>query len=455
MKDQIRWNVVGHRLGQGFAACLVGLFMPLAAQAGKPSQTATCNALVSVGGNLYLADESGSVLTQFTADATPKIFVTLSPDGKRVAYVTPDRSATTFKVVSSAGHQGSFPIELATADTSGSHQDGASSSGSLQGLTWSSDNDLRLTKFAGLNDWLFEFRRIPSNLSSPAPKAVDSAMEQNCVLKQDGSLTACIAQDGSVYVAGGMSRGHRVFSASGFADVAPEESFNLGVGDSANTQGTTPSYTVTVKSINKNMITLRVTPPGGGWWDTAIQDGGYTTTPPAFAPTYAFIAQITNAKQNLVRVSVVKSNSGEGPTGVHVFDPALAWQPHGEGLVLVRRDNSGESLFLIQPGRGKATGHPASGQGPQWHLAAKASVSLPEVIDSMRFVTPSLLLLKTGSKMSGFRYSELPIHIANGQNNGKPSLAVGTVTPLPATIAVTMNGKSSQASVLDWSCKMP
>ena len=69
----------------------------------------------------------------------------------------------------------------------------------------------------------------------------------------------------------------------------------------------------------------------------------------------------------------------------------------------------------------------------------------------MRFLTPDLLLVNTGD-FRGPQYSEVPIHIANGQSNGKPSMTIGAVKSMPVKMTVTANGKPTQAPVLDWSC---
>lgn len=49
-------------------------------------------------------------------------------------------------------------------------------------------------------------------------------------------------------------------------------------------------------------------------------------------------------------------------------------------------------------------------------------------------------------------YWEVPVQIANGRN-GEPSVTVGTVTMLPATLAVSRNGQTTHAQVLGWGCR--
>ncbi len=433
MSMYMNWKAPASRASIILASAMMGVFAPVAAQAKQSSPT--CDALVTIAGDLYLVNSAGKVLTRFTTGGVTADFATLSPDGDKVAYAT-DQTANTFKVVNKFGQKGSFPLSL-------------SNNSYLMGLKWNANDVLRATKFWGKNYAQFAFLRIPEDLSPPAPTAAKSVMEDNCVLKGNGEKVACIDTGGIVSLGGGVNNGQGVFGVSGYEGVKPEESFTLSVGQSATTTETELAYKVSLKRIDKDGITLRITRPDGNWEQPTLTNGGSIGPPPPYEDEWGFFVTLLNKKPGWVRVDVIKSDAP-----VIKFDQGIAWQPHGQGLVFIQRTNTQTFLDLIQPGRGHVSGHPAKGQGAQWHLAAQVPVSWPGNVQSMRFLTPTLLLLNTGSSQEP-SYSEVPIHIANGQDNGKPALTVGTVTPLPTTILTTTNGKTTQAPVLDWSCKAP
>lgn len=439
------WTQIASRAGIIAVSALFGVLAPLAAQA-KPSSG--CYALVPAADALQLVTPNGKVLANFPTGGASADFATLSPKADKVAYASGE-SAKTIEVVNQFGQQGSFPLN-ASNDTDELAYEKVM--GYLMELAWNSDNVLRVTRFGGKDFPLFEFRRIPEDLSPPAPLIKKASTSDNCVLKGDGEQLACIARDGAVYLGGGGSSGQSIFVVSAFDGVKPQESFTLGVGQSATTTTTELAYKLTLKKIDKNGITIRITTPSGYWEQSLLSSGNYDFGAPApYEYEYDFSVTLINKKPAQVRVDVTKSKSNfpKNP-----FDLGLTWQPHGEGLLFIQQTKTQTFLDLIQPGRGRVNGHPAKGQGAQWHLAAQVPISAPSAVQSMRFLTPTLLLMDTGSP-EGPSYSEATIHIANGQENGKPSLTVGTVKSLPAKIAVTTNGKTIQASVLDWSCKAP
>lgn len=421
---------------------LIGALTPLVAQAGQKAAP-KCNALVSMSNNLYLVTSTGKTLTQFTTDGIPKNFATISPSGDKVAYAT-GQTATTFDVVNQYGQVGTFPMSQETNSPSGGT---AETSSYLMGLRWNSDSTLRLTAFYGKDYAQFQFLRIPDDLAPPATTDAKSTVDENCVLKETGGLVACIDQGGFVSL-GGNSNSKGIYSVSGFEGEKALASFNLHVGQST-TPSNTPPYRVTVVSVSDNKILLSLESPNPEYPAPAgyVKSGSYLgMTDYENDEQYGYFATIINAKSGLVRIDIVKSNTPDEP-----FDMGLAWQPHGQGLLFVQHTNTQTFLDLIQPGRGHVSDHPAKGQGPQWHLAAQVPISLPGKVESMRFLTPGLLLLNTGD-YRGPQYSEVPIHIANGQDNGKPALTVGAVRRMPDKISITTNGKTTQASVLDWSC---
>lgn len=421
---------------------LIGILTPCAAQAGKQAAP-KCNALVSVSNDLYLVTPTGKILKQFTSDGMPKNFATVSPSGNKVAYTT-DQTATTFEVANQYGQMGTFPMNSGTHSATGGTTD---SSSYLMGLRWNASNIIRLTAFYGKDYAQFRFLRIPDDLSPPATTAAKSTVEQNCILKEAGGLVACIDQSGQVSL-GGDSNGIGLYFVPRFKGVTPLASFNLHVGEST-TPSNAPPYRVNVVGISDNTIMLSLDALNPKYAGPAgyVKSGSYMgVTDYENGGVYGYFATVINAKSGLVRIDIVKSDIPDDPV-----DMGLAWQPHGQGLLFVQHTDTQTFLDLIQPGRGDVSGHPAKGQGPQWHLAAQASIALPGKVQSMRFLTPGYLLLNTGD-YRGPKYSGVPVHIANGENNGEPSLTIGTVSPMPATISVTNNGKTTQTSVLDWSC---
>ncbi|MGH8400779.1 MAG: hypothetical protein ACRESU_06730, partial [Gammaproteobacteria bacterium] len=209
-------------------------------------------------------------------------------------------------------------------------------------------------------------------------------------------------------------------------------------------------YKVTLNSIAKNQITLSLTALDTGIGEQMqIENGSYMPeTDYTTGAEYGFFATVVDAKSNLVRIDIVKSNSPSD-----IFDPALAWQPHREGLLFIRRTNSQAMLYLIQPDRRDHDRNEFHGpaKDPKWHLAAQVPIDMPKVVQAMRFATPSLLLLQT----SDGQFSEMPIDIHYGEHesHNRPTLTPGAITPLPPKLAVQINDASTQADVLDWSCE--
>ena len=445
MKTHLLWKKCCHQSVTALSTAVLALLAPLAAHAGQ-SAPLTCNALVSFRNDLYLASPDGKALTRFTSDGTPKFFAALASTGDKVAYTT-SQTANTFRVTNESGQHGTFSIYPGSKDTS---SNGTPTDSYIMGLSWESHNALRVTTFFGKDYAQFDFQRIPRSMAPPASSAAKSAIELNCVLKNTGGPVACMDQAGFVSL-GGLLMSKSIYSVSQTKAGAPLESFTVHVGKSATPQ-VGPPFKITIESISKNklMVNMDALKPeyASGGYETQIDNGSYVAeTDDATNTVFLYSATIINAKAGLVRIKISKDNSPDVST-----DMGLAWQPHGQGLLFVQHTGKQTYLDLIQPGRGHVSGHPAKGQGPKWHLAAQVPVTLPGKVRSMRFLTPSLLLLDTGD-FRGHQYGELPIQIANGRNHGKPSLSVGKVNPLPATRTVKINGKSETGNVLDWSCK--
>ncbi|MGH8399479.1 MAG: hypothetical protein ACRESU_00115 [Gammaproteobacteria bacterium] len=399
-----------------------------------------------------MADLNGKILTQFTQYAIEEHGPVLSPDGREVAYLAGggDTDTYSFTVVDKYGRQGTFSVRPSSRH--GAKNDNTVSLGannSIEALSWNSSDILRVTKWAGKDVARFEFYRIPHNLSHPAHEASVPVLEQNCVAKHDDGSVACIEREGDVILNDRSGRESDVFSISGFEGVAPEESFTVHVGDSV-TPPNGPPFTIGVKSIVNNQITLRLTPADTGiWGEMQIDNGSYMPgVDHRTGDVYGFFATIVNANTGLVRIDLAKSSS---PT--NVFDPALSWQPNGPGLLFIRRTNNQAMLYLIKPGRDdqRQHMHEKYAKDPQWRLVAQTPINISAAIAAMHFATPSLLLLKT---VDG-QFSEVSINIQHGgdQDDGKPALALGTITPLPTTLKVTIKGATTVGEVLGWSCE--
>lgn len=430
--------------GIGLSALVTLALLPCAAVAQLPSSGA-CNALVSLANNLYLVTPAGKVLTQFTSDGTSKADAALSPDGRKVAYVAdnPNVVTTEFEVVNAYHQQSTYPIfQIPKRDDPA----GFIANSSFQALSWSSDNVLNVETVAGKNGAFWLFRRVPYDLGPRAPLVVQPPMADDCALSHRAVGIACLDTSGAIYLDGGSVSGRRVFNISGFDGLKPLETFTLGVGESVNTQNTSPSYSVTVVSIDKRGVTLKITPPDGHWEQTFLTTGEFTENPDAsYNPVgYGFSATPVGPRGSVVRIDVVKR---EAPW--NIFDPALTWVPGGQGLLFIRRTDTQAFLYLIRPERGDQRRDERGRRHDQWTLAAQAVIDAPEQIDSMRFATPSLLLLKDDLG----NYSEVPVQI--DRKHGVGTLTLGAVTALPSTQNVELNGTATEGTVLDWSCEVP
>ena len=191
-------------------------------------------------------------------------------------------------------------------------------------------------------------------------------------------------------------------------------------------------------SVSEDGVGIKITYANGLWEEDGLSKGSFADIP-GVNNDHAFSATVLDAGTGLVRVDELKV-----PTVTKTsLDPALAWQPHGTGLLIIRRQNNQAVLCLIQP-RGERR---QRGKHQQWQLVATAPIDIGRV-QAMRFASPTSLLLQTGSDS----FSAVPIHITNGSKGGKPTITLGTVTSMPATASVTVKGVSSEGSVVDWSC---
>lgn len=434
MKEQMSMKTRASHLGTAFGIALLFTLAPIAAQAGQ-TKTAACNALVSMGNNLYLVSSTGKVLTQFTSDATAKDYAVIAPDGGRVAYAVRNNHENTYQVIDSDGQQGAFPVYSVQSKAAKNYD----AMGPLMGLWWSSNDVLRLEKHISPTASRFEFHRINGDLTGSAPMIGKPAYGDGCALERNGGRTACV-RGGDVTI-----NGEQVFHVSEFAGKMPMASFTLTKGNTTTTSGN-PSFRVTVVGFYKNSVGINVLLPNGNGGKTYLSGSNDFLRLWWKGQSYGFSAILVNKSKGLVRINVVKGNDVYHKTG---FSPAVVWQPRGPGLLLVRQAGASATLDLIQPRESTQHGHQGRGKGHEWGLIAKAPINMPSAVKMMRFVTPSMILLQTTKDQFG----EMPIHIANGRDHGKPSLSVGKVKPLPSTRTVTIDGKSETGKLLDWSCQ--
>lgn len=444
MTHHTNWKEFVRRATAVLGAAMISALAPVAAQAGQ-SAAPTCNALISIANNPYLVTSSGKTITQFTSDGAAKGYVAISPNGSKVVYTTQGSSETTYEVVDTYGRQGSYRLYSPQIDHNSSASGDYGAKGALMGLSWSSNDVIRLEKHVSPTASRFEFHRINKDLTGTAPLVGSAGSGDSCSLARNGDRLACV-QEGEDGAEGDIVvDGKGIFSESKFKGVSPLVSYSLAKGESINTPGN-PSFKVQVLGFHKKSVGLKIT-LSNGLWEKMYVPKGLPLTVPGVQEDYAFFATITNANSGLVRVEEVKIPASEST----IFDPAIAWQPHGPGLLLIRRAGNQATLNLIQPRENGEHSHRGRGRGHEWSLVAKTPIDMPNTVQMMRFITPSMLLLQTENG----QFDEVFIHIANGSENGRPAMTVRGPKPMPATIAVTRNGKTTQATVLGWSCKAP
>jgi hypothetical protein len=432
------WKTRIRPVGALFGFALLFALVPMAALAGQKSPP-TCDALVSITNNLYLATPSGTVLTRFTSDGTAKDYATVAPDGKRVAYAKHrDQENEHYWVADTGGTQVQFPVYTAKAKADTDYD----ALGPLMGLRWSSNHVLRLVKHVSPTASRFEFHRIPGDLNGKARMIRAAAYGDGCVMRRHGGSIACVRGE-SVTI-----DGREVFHVSEFAGKAPMTSFTLNKGETKVTSGD-PSFTVKVVGFYRGNIGLEVSLPNGNGGTTYLPSNKYIRMWWK-GQSYGFSATLVDKTTGLVRIDVFKGNDVYHRTG---FSPALAWLPHGRGLLLVHQTDTGPTLDLIRPGRRhERHGPPAKKHGFHWRLAAQVPISLPDRVRAMRFLTPSLLLLDVGGPR-GPKYSKVAVHVSHKHEHKEATIKIGVVKEFPSAISVKTNGKSVQSPVLDWSCR--
>lgn len=416
-------------LGTVFLASL----LPLMGRAAQPAAP-NCDALVSVANDLYLVGSTGAVITRFTSDGTVKMYSTVSPDGRQVAYVSPNSDEVNivqYEVADSNGSQRAFPVNIGS-DSSNTHN--VYDAYPLVGLRWDADGILQTRKHVSPSTSLFEFHRIDSQRRGWG-RGAEVGFGVGCTMKSDGGLVACV-QGSGVRV-----DNQRVFAEFGFS-TTPLASFVLTVGDSAATPSG-PTFTVSVVGVHDGKVGLKVTSPNGTWETGYIPNDQMYFTTWWNGVQYGFSANLRNT--GLGRVEIKEYQGHEA--GTSNFDSAIAWRPRGNGLLVIRREGAEALLYLLRPTGFGQDSREGRWRDWSWGLGAQALVNLPNGVKAMRFVTPSFLLFQAANGV----FSWAPIRISSG--SGGTSLTVGAITRLPSTVPATIGGSTTQATALDWSCQ--
>ncbi|MBU6509099.1 MAG: hypothetical protein KGQ73_02820 [Gammaproteobacteria bacterium] len=415
----------------------------------NPPPVPTCNALVSVAGNLYLVGSTGQTITKFTSDGTSKNYVTVSPDGRRVAYaLSADANGFFYQyhVVDSNGRQESLPVYDPGSDPRNPNAHDFDAMGPLMGMWWNSNDVLKVIKHVSPSASFFEFHRIDLDLDSSGP-IVGTGWGDNCALKRNDIRVACV-QDTDVSVGD-----QGVFYESGFP-TTPIASFTVAKGSSITTSGN-PAFTVKIVGFYNDQIGIEVTSPaapavGGTMY---LPQGNFFFTVKWDDLQYGFSATLADKNTGLVRINEFRRQD------TPIFDSAIAWRPHRQGLLLIHRENGQAILYLIQPRHIDDRGvHELQRGGQSWTLVAQTPINMPSSVQDMHFLTPAVLFFQTENGT----FSWAQIHISNdgprhddNSGDGAPTLTVGAITQLPPTVPVTLNGTTTQTTALDWSCSMP
>ena len=433
-------------LGTGLLIGLLSTAAPAAQQ-----RSPVCNALVSVANDLYLVSPSGAVLTRFTSDGTAKVEVALAPDGKRVAYVRESAfNNTHYWVANAEGKQIPFPIYTAKDEAHVVAHYAAL--GALMGLYWNSNHVLRLNKHISPWNSRFEFHRIGNGLSG-GRMIGRAAYGYGCAMRRHRHTVACVwggfVADLVTIEGKNILHARNLFYIRAFPDKTPIATFTLTRGQSTMTPGS-PSFEVKVVRFYKNDIVLLITPPNGVWTEPSVSDSGNDYARAWWqGQSYGFSAALVDKSTGLVRINMIKGLSMSQRTW---FSNAIAWLPHGRGLLLIRRRRSpaGTWLNLLRPERYGGRDRKSRHKTPQWRLAASVPIPVDRSIRHLRFVTPNMLLLETYDEPRAF--VELPVRIDHAPGGTRWTMTVGAAHRLPSTVAVSMNGKTIPAPVLDWSC---
>lgn len=398
-------------------AAALGVLMLMAGPNAFPATypTLSCKALVSVSNDLYLVSDDGTPLARFSSDGLDKHFETLSPDGSKVAYILDSR-----------------PDGIIITDSDGRSAtllaDENHSNGPFVGLQWATDNVLQMNHHFGINNEAFTFFRVVDHLRDGKQieqikrPVLNPATGVWCAISPTSHEPVCVS-DPDVQV-----NGRLVYSYLDFDFNKPLELLeNLGVGMTVLTQ-TNPSVQVQVTSLDQG-VTLRIISPDGNWEQSRVPSGDIFQVV-VDGQRYGFLPTIIDAKRGNVKIAVLEGKV----EGTRVLDPTVAWR-HDE-VAVIELTERGRTLVLLA----KRVGG--------WMPVASGLLPIQQPINSMRFVSPSTLLLQSEQ---GFAVvtANMPWPI---RASGLTTITFGDVITLKNRLDVNVTTPATTTEVLSWSC---
>lgn len=377
-----------------------------------------CNGVVKVSNDFYLASQSGAVIHRFTMDAQPKSGAVVSPDGMRIAYVL-DSSQQLIAVANSQGTIAKFKLQAPPADFSGK--------GLILALRWASNSWLQVQRHASPTASRFDHYIIPTTLVAgptdlqPARAAIPASY---CSIARITNYSACV-HGSTVSVVDDV-----VYSRPPYVGVAPIQSVVIPVGSTA---------TVTIDDDLK--LSIKPTSLIGGFTLVATYGDAETTSrvPIGGALPIQWDSQVYALSPKLasggVRVDILKSPLGGGQSGL---EPVIAWKGADVQIVVVERTLAGKRLSVLES---------TSLSPPTWLSVASASLPLDEDLVEMRFITPTMALIRTENENL-----LLPVTVA--KTGGNTMVSVGQPSVLPEAVGVVLSpgGEPINADFIDWSC---
>jgi hypothetical protein len=363
-----------------------------------------CSALASTQNLLYLVAADGTVISRFSAAGQPKTSISLSPDGKKIAFI-PNANPDSFTISDITGRTVNFPVQQ-------------SAQGAFTAVSWDSANVLKVQYHASLENDVFQFLSAPSDFANPLPKLGSTIAGVNCSLKEAGdSLTACLSENKLVANKKILLNQNPLSP----ANVSVITTAQITLGTAFSTQ-TSPSFQVRLQSIEDG-VTLRITLPDGSWTESRVPVGA--PLPVTWDDnTYGFTATALDAQKRTATISITRKNP-TAPT----MDPVVTWSGSNY-ITVVSRSDAQAQLQLV-----KSSGN----QGPM-----SASLGSIEQVSSIIYDTPTLLMLRTKSQ-----YLVVQINSVAGNTS---RFEIVNLWPLPTTLNVKLAGGVATASVEGWTC---
>lgn len=387
--------------------------LPMTAAHAAPS----CNGVVKVNNDFYLATQAGNVISRFTSDGQPKGGAVISPDGSRIAFML-DADNEIVEVADAHGGVGKYTL--------GTLDDGTSSATQMiLSMRWASNSWLQVVRHASPSMSRFDHYGIPSTLVA-GPTALQPARAAMpavyCSIARITDYPACVL--GSTATVSGI----QIYNKNGYDGTMPIQSLVIPVGGTATIGGELP---ISIKVISvQGGITLSVIYP-----DTTstgrIPFGA--TMPVVWDDTlYGLAAKVATGG---VQIDVLKSTLD----GIQVgLEPVIAWRGSDGQVLVVERTASGKRLDVVEP----VTLNP-----PTWKMSASTALPIDEPLHEFRFIDPTTALFRTNHE-----FLLLPVNITN--SNGKTSISIGDISPLPdgASVVLAPGAQPVIAQFIDWAC---